>query len=352
MKRLFSTVMVVIFGTSLFISRPTIIGQANGNSCPEETTPGCTNGLPTDVYNKLLDQMKAHPAPEVTPGDFDKKDVWSYSFWKVLPDTQLYDAPNGNVVGKIDNGFNFVGIYKQQDGFAQLRNKQWVLKSSLKQTYASEFTGVLINQPLQFPMVWVIQASIPASVPGGVRNPQTPAIKRYTLLNIFATVHVDQWDWYLVGPGQWLEQRKVARVVPAMKPAGAHKWVAIDLFEQVLTAYEDDKLVFATLISSGLTAWQTNIGTFKVWKRVQTTAMSGAMGQPDFYSLPAVPYVMFFDNDISLHGTYWHDGFGFKHSHGCVNMSISDAHWLYDWAGSDEVAVTVWDSRNQTFTAG
>ena len=39
-------------------------------------------------------------------------------FWKVLPDTQLYDAPNGNVVGKIDNGFNFVGIYKQQDGFA------------------------------------------------------------------------------------------------------------------------------------------------------------------------------------------------------------------------------------------
>src|SRR5204863_6795328 len=139
----------------------------------------------------------------------------------------------------------------------------------------------------------------------------------------------------------------------AARPADSSaKWVSVDLYEQVLIAYEGDTMVFATLISSGLTQFQTNIGVFKVWRQSKTTPMSGAMGQPDFYSLPSVPYVMFFDNDISLHGTYWHDGFGFKHSHGCVNMSISDAHWLYDWAGSDEVTVTVWDSRNQTFTAG
>jgi len=40
---------------------------------------------------------------------------------------------------------------------------------------------------------------------------------------------------------------------------------------------------------------------------------------------------MYFDNDISLHGTYWHDGFGYRHSHGCVNLSISDAHYLFNW---------------------
>jgi lipoprotein-anchoring transpeptidase ErfK/SrfK len=162
------------------------------------------------------------------------------------------------------------------------------------------------------------------------------------MVYIYATVKVGQWDWYLVGPGHWLPQQKVARVLPAARPKdSSEKWVSIDLFEKVLTAYDGDKMVFATLVSPGLPEWQTNVGVFKVWKRLTTAPMSGAMGQPDFYSLPAVPYVMYFDNDISLHGTYWHDGYGFNHSHGCVNLSISDAHWLFNWTTSDELTVQV-----------
>ena len=41
---------------------------------------------------------------------------------------------------------------------------------------------------------------------------------------------------------------------------------------------------------------------------------------------------MYFDGDIALHGAYWHDGFGYRKSHGCVNMTITDAHWLFQWA--------------------
>ncbi|MBA3873751.1 MAG: L,D-transpeptidase, partial [Anaerolineae bacterium] len=43
------------------------------------------------------------------------------------------------------------------------------------------------------------------------------------------------------------------------------------------------------------------------------------------------PWVMYFDGSISLHGTYWHDNFGYRRSHGCVNLSISDAKWLFNW---------------------
>ncbi|MCS6911273.1 MAG: L,D-transpeptidase, partial [Anaerolineales bacterium] len=32
------------------------------------------------------------------------------------------------------------------------------------------------------------------------------------------------------------------------------------------------------------------------------------------------------------HGQYWHDGLGYKRSHGCVNLSPLDARWLYNWA--------------------
>jgi lipoprotein-anchoring transpeptidase ErfK/SrfK len=41
---------------------------------------------------------------------------------------------------------------------------------------------------------------------------------------------------------------------------------------------------------------------------------------------------MYFDGGISLHGTYWHDLFGYRQSHGCVNLSISDARWIFEWS--------------------
>jgi hypothetical protein len=31
-------------------------------------------------------------------------------------------------------------------------------------------------------------------------------------------------------------------------------------------------------------------------------------------------------------GTTWHDRFGTPVSHGCVNLSLADARWLFDWA--------------------
>jgi hypothetical protein len=345
MKRSFLTLALAAILFSGLAVVPASVVRAEGNSCLAAEAPGCTNGLPTDVYQRLLGEMQAHPSPDVMPIPADMKEVRSYSFFRVLPDTTLHDSPNGNPVGKMEDGFTFVSVYAVKDGFAQLRNKLWVRRDSLKQTYSSQFTGVLLDKPLAYPMAWVIQASIPSSYPGGPRTIKTPAINRYTRVNLFATVNVDGWDWFLVGPGQWLEQRKLARIMPATNPGTTGKWVAINLYEQVLSAYDGDRLVYATLISSGLPNFQTNKGTFKVWHRALSTPMSGAMGQPDFYSLPAVPYVMFFDNDISLHGTYWHDGFGFKHSHGCVNMSIADARWLYEWSGDSELTVLVWDSH-------
>jgi lipoprotein-anchoring transpeptidase ErfK/SrfK len=348
--RLFSLLMIsaLTFGAVL---SPLAVRRARADDNParclaSENVEGCKHGLPAATYDQLLAHMQAYPAPEVGAIEVDKKEVGAYSFWKVLANAEIYSAPNGSVIGKMDEGFTFVVVYKTQGDFAQLKNGTWVRRDSLKRTFASNLSGVLTNNPLRFPMAWVIQASIPASIPGGPIKSDRPAIKRYTQVNIYATVRVGNWDYYLVGPGQWLDQRKVGRIVQATKPAEAgEKWVAVDLFEQVLTAYEGDKMIFGTLISSGLTQWQTNKGTFKVWSRVRSTAMSGSMGQPDFYSLPAVPYVMYFDNDISLHGTYWHDGFGYKRSHGCVNMTISDARWLYNWMGDGELTVLVWDSR-------
>ena len=49
------------------------------------------------------------------------------------------------------------------------------------------------------------------------------------------------------------------------------------------------------------------------------------------YSLHDVPWTQFFFEDYALHGVYWHDRFGNRRSHGCVNLSPTDARWFYNW---------------------
>jgi hypothetical protein len=52
----------------------------------------------------------------------------------------------------------------------------------------------------------------------------------------------------------------------------------------------------------------------------------------DPYAVDRVPYTLYFDKGEALHGTYWHDGFGAPASHGCVNLALADALWLFNWA--------------------
>jgi hypothetical protein len=53
---------------------------------------------------------------------------------------------------------------------------------------------------------------------------------------------------------------------------------------------------------------------------------------------------MYFDElmGIALHGTFWHDRFGYKHSHGCVNMTILDAEWTFKWSENAPNDLWVW----------
>jgi lipoprotein-anchoring transpeptidase ErfK/SrfK len=105
------------------------------------------------------------------------------------------------------------------------------------------------------------------------------------------------------------------------------RWIDINLSEQRLYAYEGDVAVNVFIVSTGTWAHPTVTGTFKIWNKTRVQDMSG----PGYY-LPNVPYVMYFYKDYGIHGTYWHNNFGTPMSHGCVNLTIPDAEWLYYWA--------------------
>ncbi len=121
---------------------------------------------------------------------------------------------------------------------------------------------------------------------------------------------------------------------PTSRPFGVganERWVDVDLTRQTFTAYEGDIPVMTTLISSGLPQYPTVTGQFRVWLRYESQTMDGRRLGYDYY-LEDVPYVMYFYQDYALHGTYWHNNFGTPMSHGCVNMRIEDAEWLFNWS--------------------
>lgn len=119
--------------------------------------------------------------------------------------------------------------------------------------------------------------------------------------------------------------------------ANEEKWIEVDLSDQKLYAWEGTNKFLESLISSGLPWTPTPLGEFRIWIKLRAARMEGGSGKY-YYNLPNVPYVMYFENGqipgyrgYGLHGTYWHNDFGVRRSHGCVNLPTSIAKQLYYW---------------------
>lgn len=105
------------------------------------------------------------------------------------------------------------------------------------------------------------------------------------------------------------------------------RWIDVDLSEQTVTAYDGVEPIRNFIVSTGTAQHPTVQGQFRVWTKLASTPMAG----PGYY-LPGVPWTMYFYRGYALHGTYWHSNFGTPMSHGCVNLTIPEAEWLYNFA--------------------
>lgn len=119
---------------------------------------------------------------------------------------------------------------------------------------------------------------------------------------------------------------KVTRTRQARQsPRG--RWIEVDLSQQRLTAWNGRTRVRTFIVSTGKKRTPTRIGTFAIRSKLRSTRMRG-----QGYNVPNVPYTMYYSGGYALHGAYWHNRFGTRMSHGCVNLRVSHARWLYRWA--------------------
>jgi hypothetical protein len=109
------------------------------------------------------------------------------------------------------------------------------------------------------------------------------------------------------------------------------KWIDVDLSKKIMTLFEYDKPLFATYIAPGREENPTKTGIYRIWYKLAKDEMRG--GPPlhsYYYHLKDIPWVMYYNYDYAIHGTYWHDKFGTRQSAGCTNMTQGDAKFIFE----------------------
>lgn len=278
--------------------------------------------------------------PFSTPGYRPDSLYYERSYAWIDDHAPFFDGPGGKQIDEASEGILYYTVEEVIADAAGNRwyrvDDRWARAENVHPYEESAFSGLAVHSQPERPFGWVLRKFQPASAPDATPPENAPWIDRYTLIEIYdAATGADGWLWFDIGAGQWVKQTYLALVDRSERPAGIgpdEYWVEVDLFEQTAAAYEGDRLVYATPVSTGFDAWPTNEGLFSVYARFREWHMSGGDVGKDYYYLQDVPHTMFFDDEIALHGAYWHDTFGYQQSHGCVNMPPRAAEWIYYWS--------------------
>lgn len=143
----------------------------------------------------------------------------------------------------------------------------------------------------------------------------------------------------------WVLAHHIRRIDPSeFEPISLgvpDKRIVVTLADQMLTAYEGDRMVFKTRIASGssfqdpegnLIDFMTVEGDYVVEQKRPSRRMRGGdeLGLP--YDVNGVPWATYFgDVGAAIHGAYWHNNYGTPRSHGCINITPDAAKWVYRW---------------------
>jgi lipoprotein-anchoring transpeptidase ErfK/SrfK len=283
--------------------------------------------------------VPASPLPAARP-DRSLSDL-PYRYFHVISDdpVPVGSAPGAAGGEALFPGFVYIGYVDRVDtgsGIYYLtQNGGWVPGRGERVGEIPLFQGLEFRFTPANSFGWTFE-DIPVRAGPGYSSPETGRrLPPFSVVQIYATQQNEGADWNLIGPDQWVEGRKVAQVVVnSTSPegsSGSSRWIEVNLAEQTLAVYQDYALVFATMIASGVEPFWTRPGTFQIYNKIESETMRNN-DPSDFYYLDNVPWTMYFDGPRALHGAYWRTRFGYPQSHGCVNLSVGDAHWLFNWA--------------------
>ncbi len=288
------------------------------------------------VYIAKINLSESEPAPVY--GSFD-------------------DAVAGvNPIGQIEAGsmryVSYIEINFHQDNpYMQLSTGGWMRAASIAYT---DFQGLVFFENPRNDFGWIIDQTPSYSEPSLSAAQLSQGYVKGDVIQIYHSVEAEGLTWFQIAPEEWVNSMKARVISVNLTPpedVNSERWIEINLLQQTLSVYENGRLLFATLVATGVEPFYTQPGVFTIYEKKPLETMQGSFeaDRSDFYYLQDVPWTMYFDQARALHATYWHTLFGYRQSHGCVNLSPGDANWLFQWADEGDF-VWVHDPSGQTPT--
>jgi hypothetical protein len=134
--------------------------------------------------------------------------------------------------------------------------------------------------------------------------------------------------------------------------------VLVSLTQQWLWAYQDQRLVMASAVTTGMPQLPTPTGVYHIMMKESNVEFYSPWpyGSPYYYTPEHIDYAMLFrEGGFYLHSASWRHAFGpgtnVPHtdpdgtwetgSHGCVNLPVNAASALYGWIGIGATVIIV-----------
>ncbi len=291
---------------------PLALGRVTIAAVNVRSSPGVNNPLigqrMRDELLPIYEEYRNPDGPAHNPLWYGIDEGWVYSAYiqriTPLPNNKVLKAiPKGGILGEVTVPYTRAYRYDRDDGWQQLYRLYY---SSIHWIYG-------VDEGLD-----------------------REAWYRLRDHRIDAEYYVFASDLRVIDPEEY---SPISPDVP-----GREKRIEVSLEEQVLRAYEGDQVVMKTSISSGLhdpnyeegkIPTDTPEGSFRIQLKMPSRHMGDAYLTDEIgsYELPGVPWTcVFHKTGAALHGTYWHDNFGTKMSHGCVNLRNDYARFLFRWS--------------------
>ena len=125
----------------------------------------------------------------------------------------------------------------------------------------------------------------------------------------------------------------VSPISPDIDPEQKH--IVVNTTYQTLSCFEGEQEVRFCRISTGYEHenYRTPAGDYNPHRKLISIPMGASSTEGrSGYDTPAVAWPIFMaGNGIAIHAAFWHNDFGTRRSHGCVNVCAEDAKWLFRW---------------------
>ncbi|MGE0784532.1 MAG: L,D-transpeptidase [Sandaracinaceae bacterium] len=235
---------------------------------------------------------------------------------------------------------------RSQRRFVRTVRGSYIKEAQLQEVDGSEFAGIELGDGVELPLAWASRTAVPlmriVRSDGTDRfypDPDAPTYERHTVVPWTRRARFGTRAYHVLtlenGEERYLRDWFVSVAEPVERPRsvrGEATWVHVDVSEQTAVLYRGDRPIYATLISSGLEGHDTPRGEFRIRRKFVSDTMAnlGPDAGDDSYRIDDVPFTQYFSRSIALHGAFWHNQFGLRRSHGCVNLAPRDARYLFE----------------------